>query len=87
MATQVTEIRSQYLHRAFLLQAQVDNSTWDAAEQTIVQLIPLAAEVASTRTVTLLRSTISQLAIRDKVPTALQEQVAMLGATLAEAPV
>jgi hypothetical protein len=72
MATQVTEIRSQYLHRAFLLQAQVDNSTWDAAEQTIRQLIPLAAEVASTRTVTLLRDTISQLAIRDKVPTAVQ---------------
>src|SRR5580658_10479713 len=30
-ATPATEIRSQYLHRAYLLQAQVDNSTWDDA--------------------------------------------------------
>ena len=33
IATPPTEIRSQYLHRAYLLQAQVDNATWDDAEQ------------------------------------------------------
>ena len=51
MATPVTEIRSQYLHRAYLLQAQADSGSWSAAEQTIRQLLPLSSEVASTRTV------------------------------------
>ena len=58
IATPATEIRSQYLHRAYLLQAQVDNGTWDDAEQTIRQLLPLSTEVASTRTVVLLRNII-----------------------------
>ena len=62
IATPPTEIRSQYLHRAYLLQAQVDNATWDDAEQSIRQLLPLSTEVASTRTVVLLRKVISQLA-------------------------
>lgn len=34
MATPTDEIRSQYLHRAYLLQSQVDNNTWAAAERT-----------------------------------------------------
>jgi len=87
IATPVTEIRSQYLHRAYLLQAQVDTGTWSAAEQTIRQLLPLSSEVASTRTVVLLRNTIRQLTARDKVPPFLQEQVAMLSTALDEAPV
>jgi hypothetical protein len=87
IATPATEIRSQYLHRAYLLQAQVDNSTWKDAEQTTRQLLPLATEVASTRTVVILRSTLSQLSARDKVPTSLQEQATMLSAALDEAPV
>jgi transcriptional regulator with XRE-family HTH domain len=87
VATPATEIRSQYLHRAYLLQAQVDNSTWDAAEQTIRQLRPLATEVASTRTVVLLRNILRQIAVCDKTPSSLQEQIAMLRAALDEAPV
>ena len=87
IATPSTEIRSQYLHRAYLLQAQVDNRTWDAAEQTIRQLLPLSTEVASTRTVVLLRNILRQLESRDQVPASLQEQVAMLSAALDEAPV
>ena len=86
-ATPATEIRSQYLHRAYLLQAQVDNSTWDAAEQTIRQLLPLLAEVASTRTVVLLRSILSQLMRSARISPGLQEQVMMLGNALDEAPV
>ena len=85
--TPPTEIRSQYLHRAFLLQAQLENSTWNAAEQTIRQLIPLSREVASTRTVVLLRRALSELAMREKVPLSLQEQAAMLSVALDEAPV
>ena len=87
IATPATEIRSQYLHRAYLLQAQVDTGTWSAAEQTIRQLLPLSSEVASTRTVVLLRNTIRLLLARDKVPPSLLEQVAMLSTALDEAPV
>jgi hypothetical protein len=87
MATPATETRSQYIHRAYLLQSQVDNCTWNDAEQTIRQLLPLATEVASTRTVVILRSTLSRLSTCDKVPTSLQEQAAMLSAALDEAPV
>jgi transcriptional regulator with XRE-family HTH domain len=85
--TPATEIRSQYLHRAYLLQAQVDNSTWNDAEQTIRQLLPLSAEVASTRTVVLLRSILRELPDRDSVPASLHEQAALLNAALDEAPV
>jgi hypothetical protein len=86
-ATPPNEMRGQYIHRAYLLQAQVDNRTWDAAEQTIRQLLPLATEVASARTVVLLRDTLRQLATYDQVPLPLQEQAALLSATLDEAPV
>jgi hypothetical protein len=86
-ATPATEIRGQYIHRAYLLQAQVDNKTWDAAELTIRQVLPLATEVASARTVVLLRDTLSRLAIYDKVPPSLQEQAATLSAALDEAPI
>ena len=88
IATPATEIRSQYLHRSYLLQAQVDNSSWAAAEETIRQLLPLSAEVASTRTVVLLRNVLSQLTVtQGKVPVALQEQAAKLSAALETAPV
>jgi transcriptional regulator with XRE-family HTH domain len=87
IATPATEIRSQYLHRAYLLQAQVDNAVWDEAEQSIRQLLPLSTEVASTRTVVLLRKVLSQLAINPKVPSTLQQQVTMLNAALDQAPV
>ena len=87
IATPATEIRSQYLHRAYLLQAQVDSGIWSSAEQTIRQLLPLSSEVASTRTVVLLRNILRQLATCDKVPPSLQEQAAMLSAALDDAPV
>ena len=87
IATPATEIRSQYLHRAYLLQAQVDSGIWNPAEQTIRQLLPLSSEVASTRTVVLLRNILRQLATCDKVPPSLQEQAAMLSAALDDAPV
>jgi hypothetical protein len=87
IATPLTEIRSQYLHRAYLLQAQVDNATWDDAEQSIRQLLPLSTEVASTRTVVLLRKVTSQLAAHPRVPPALREQVTTLNAALDQAPV
>lgn len=86
MATPADEIRSQYLHRAYLLQSQVDNSTWDAAERTARQLIPLAREVASTRTAVILRRISGQLAKHGTVPSGFQEQFSALRAALDESP-
>jgi len=86
MATPADEIRSQYLHRAYLLQSQVDNNTWDAAERTAGQLIPLSREVASTRTVVILRNISDQLAKRVKVPFSFQDQFSMLCTALDESP-
>ena len=88
MATPATETRSQYLHRSYLLQAQVDTCSWAAAEETVQQLVPLAMEVASTRTVVLLRNILAQLAsTRGKIPATFQEQAAKLIAVLDMAPV
>jgi hypothetical protein len=81
-ATPVTEIRSQYLHRAYLLQAQVDNATWSSAEQTLEQLLPLSKEVTSTRTVVLLRNVLRQLETRDKIPSSVRERAVMLNTVL-----
>jgi hypothetical protein len=81
------ETRSQYLHRAYLLQSQVDIGAWDAAAQTVEELIPLTREVASTRTVVLLRDVPKQLALRAKVPPSFREMMGVFTATLDEAPV
>ena len=86
MATPADEIRSQYLHRAYLLQSQVDNSMWESAEQTVRRLIPLAREVASTRTAVILRSMPDQLARQGMVPADFWEQFSMLSAVLDESP-
>lgn len=82
LAIPADEIRSQYVHRAYLLLSQIDNSTWDAASRTIEQLIPLSKEVASPRASVLLRNIPRQLAARAKVPAAFQEQATMLAADL-----
>lgn len=86
MAVPADEIRSQYLHRAYLLQSQVDNNTWDAAAHTVQRLIPLSREVASPRTAVILRSTLAQLKKHDKVPSNLLEQFSMLSSVLDESP-
>ena len=86
MATPTEEIRSQYVHRAYLLQSQVDNNTWEAAERIARQLIPLAREVASTRTAVILRNVSSQLAMNSRVPSGFQEQFSALRRTLDESP-
>ena len=86
MATPADEIRSQYLHRTYLLQSQVDNRMWESAEQTVRRLIPLAREVASTRTAVILRSMPDQLARQGMVPAGFWEQFTMLSAVLDESP-
>jgi transcriptional regulator with XRE-family HTH domain len=86
MATPADEIRSQYLHRAYLLQSQVENETWEAAERTVQQLIPLSREVASTRTAVILRGIPNQLRKRGTAPSGFREQFSMLSAALDESP-
>lgn len=86
MAIPADEIRSQYVHRAYLLQSQVDNETWDAAEQTARQLIPLSKEVASTRTAVILRGIPSQLSKHGIASSGFQEQFSLLSAALDESP-
>jgi hypothetical protein len=86
-ATPTDEIRSQYLHRAYLLQEQVDVGAWDAAERTVQQLGPLSQEVGSVRTVVLLRDLPKQLAVRAKVPPSFREMMGVFTATLDEAPI
>jgi transcriptional regulator with XRE-family HTH domain len=86
LATPTDEIRSQYLHRAYLLQSQVANETWEAAGRTVQQLIPLSREVASTRTAVILRGIPNQLTKRGTAPSGFREQFSMLSAALDESP-
>ena len=87
-AVPANEIRSQYVHRSYLLQAQVENRSWDAAGDTISQLIPLAAQVASTRAVVLLRNILAQVGTANgRIPPGIHEQAARLSAALDAIPV
>jgi tetratricopeptide (TPR) repeat protein len=65
-ATPAAETRSQYLHRAYLLGAQVSVRSWSAVETTLTQLGPMAREVASIRTAVLLRGTLAEIRNPDK---------------------
>ena len=60
-ATPHDQIRSRYLHLAYLLEAQVRLRSWNSAHTTMRTIAPLATEVASTRTVVLLRKTLRRL--------------------------
>ncbi|MGH3630775.1 MAG: helix-turn-helix domain-containing protein [Sciscionella sp.] len=86
-ATPSTEIRSQYLHRAYLLAAQVRLRSWTAAEDTMRQLQPLVTEVASTRTALLIRKALRELQAGDKrVPEGVLERGMQLGSMFDNAP-
>ena len=77
------EIRSQYVHRSYLLQAQVENRSWAAAESTIREIVPLPAQVASTRAAVLLRNVLGHLKTeRVRLPSGLLEQASKLSSAL-----
>ena len=77
------EIRSQYVHRSYLLQAQVENKSWAAAESTIREIVPLPAQVASTRAAVLLRNVLAHIETeRVKLPSGLLEQASKLSSAL-----
>ncbi|MGH7928640.1 MAG: hypothetical protein ACREQV_12685, partial [Candidatus Binatia bacterium] len=83
-----TEIRSQYLHRAYLLAAQVKLKSWAAADNTMQELQPLAREVASTRTAVLIRQILRKLQTEyNKAPQGLLGRGVELELVLNNAPV
>lgn len=84
-ATAPSELRSQYLHRAYLLQAQVELGSWADVENTINSLLPLVPQVGSTRTVVLLQNSIAQVAKRKSVPDGATTSVMKLSAALQSA--
>lgn len=85
-ATDPNEMRSQYLHRAYLLQAQISASSWGEAEQTINTLLPLIPQVESTRTKVLIRESIATIASgSQKAPDGIQTGIAKLGIALDDA--
>ncbi|GAA4663611.1 helix-turn-helix transcriptional regulator [Amycolatopsis dongchuanensis] len=81
-ATAPSETRSQYLHRAYLLQAQVELGSWADVEQTVKSIIPLVKQVASTRTAVILRNAIAKVATRTKVPDSIATSIAQLSIAL-----
>ena len=87
-AAPVSQIRSQYVHRAYLFEAQVNLRSWSAASATARDLIPLATEVASTRTVVLLHKVLRRLTDADsRAPSSFLHDAATLNSVLDYAPV
>lgn len=86
-ATQINEARSQYLHRAYLLEHQIEARSWGAAEKTIREIKPLATQVASTRTVVIIRRSLARLATAESggIPSTLHEQAVLLASALDQA--
>jgi hypothetical protein len=87
-AAPVSQIRSQYVHRAYLFEAQVNLRSWSAASATARDLIPLATEVASTRTIVLLQKVLRQLTgPGSSVPSSFLHDAASLNSALDYSPV
>lgn len=84
-ATPETEVRSQFLHRAYLLQAQLDVRSWNDAETSIPRLAHLSAEVGSPRTTTILRASISEATRASTTPRGLVDSVKELDYALDQA--
>lgn len=82
-ATHPTETRSQYLHRAYLLRAQMELCSWVDFEKTTQSIIPLVSQVASTRTVVILRDIVNQVSqCRTAIPGRAAAAVAQLAVAL-----
>lgn len=78
-ATPGPELRSQYLHRAYLLQGLVELGSWKDAELTAESLRPLAREVGSTRTDKILQAVSAVVCQRNSPsPSSIQDLVRVL---------
>lgn len=81
------EVRSHYVHRAYLLQAQVAQGAWAGSEHTAASLLPLALEVASTRADRLLEgvvSSVSRASLPGSVADSIGELTALVGSKRSE---
>lgn len=76
------ETRRQYVHRAYLLRAQIDTGSWSDVETTIRSLVPLVDQVASNRTVAILGDAVGRISDRPSVPGRIMEQVSLLSSAL-----
>lgn len=86
--TAETEIRSQYLHRGYLLNAQVGVRSWRSVERTLGELAPLIPEVASTRTVVLIQNSLVDLRRPEMcAPRSLLERAEVIGRALSTSSV
>jgi hypothetical protein len=86
-ATAASETRSQYLHRAYLLQAQVEVASWTDVEATTRSILPLISQVASTRTVVILRRIIAQVSGNRAAPDGVATSMAQLSVALDSSPI
>jgi hypothetical protein len=86
LATQAHRTRSLYLHRAYLLQSQMELGAWRDAEVSLDQIQALAVDVASTRTDVLLRGLLAKVyrpgSRWGQPPPFLEGQIARLRSTL-----
>jgi hypothetical protein len=83
----LSETRSQYVHRVYLLQAQVNLGAWTEVEATVKSIVPLVSQVASTRAVVILRRIIAQVAGNNGAPDSLASSMAQLSVALDSSPI
>lgn len=82
-ATEPDQVRSLYLHLAYLLEAQVRLRSWTDVQATMKRVGPLASEVASTRTVVLLKKALLAIETTD-APAGALDAARKLEATLSQ---
>lgn len=78
--------RGQFVHRAYLLMAQADTSSWSDVDTTIGSIIPFTAEVSSNRTVAILRNALDRISARQSVPGRISDEAVRLRRALDSAP-
>ena len=78
------DARSDYIHRAYLLGGQVTARSWRSADATLSDLEPMAAGVASPRSVVVIRAALADM-LQPAVcaPRQLRERAAVFDASLA----
>lgn len=81
-ATPDGETRSQFLHRAYLLQAQIEVGSWRDATASVPRLMQLSSEVGSPRTFSILRDSISRADAMNNVPRTVSDSTDELVAAL-----
>jgi DNA-binding XRE family transcriptional regulator len=83
VAVPAVEMRSQFVHGSHLLQAQLENRSWESAESSIAALVPLSRDVMSVRAELVIRKSLDSLNPADRrIPPGLLAQAAELRTTI-----